>query len=105
MASSLSHAEALLQQGLRDRVYSGAALAIGNPDQVLVARTIGHVSYEENAAPITSSTLFDMASISKILGTTFCAFHMIEDGSLCLQDSLADFFSDVPEDKRDITIL
>ncbi|MCI8632722.1 MAG: beta-lactamase family protein [Lachnospiraceae bacterium] len=104
MASSLSHAEALLEQGLRDRVYSGAALAIGNAEQVFVSHTVGHVSYEENAAPITSSTLFDMASISKILGTTFCAFHMIEEGRLCLQDSLADFFSDVPEDKQDITI-
>lgn len=104
MHSSLSRAEQLLEQGLQNRVYSGAALAIGNADQVFVSKAIGHVSYDANALPVTTATLFDMASISKILGTTFCAFHMIEEGSLCLQDCLADFFPNVPEDKKDITV-
>lgn len=103
MTTYSSRAEQLLEQALHDHVFSGAALAIGNQDQLFVKKTIGHVSYEPGAADVTASTLFDMASLSKILGTTFCAFHMIEDGSLCLQDTLADFFPDVPDDKN-ITI-
>ena len=94
----------LFRQGLADHVYSGAAIAVGKRDRLLYSEAIGHVSYEPAAYPVTEDTLFDMASVSKILGTTFCAFHMIEEGTLSLLDSLTDFYPDCPEDKREITI-
>lgn len=104
MENFMSRCEQLLEEGLKAHVYSGAALAVGKGDQLFVKKTIGTVSYDEDAAPITSSTLFDMASLSKILGTTFCAFHMIQDGTLCLADTLDELLPDVPADKKQITI-
>ena len=102
--TTISRCEQLLEQGLRDHVYSGAALAVGKGDQIFVKRAIGTVSYEEGAAVVTPATLFDMASLSKILGTTFCAFHMLQEGSLCLQDTLDELLPNVPEDKKQITV-
>ena len=100
----MSRCEQLLEEGLKNHIYSGAALAVGKGDQIFVKKTIGTVSYDEGAAPVTASTLFDMASLSKILGTTFCAFHMIQDGTLCLADTLDELLPDVPEDKKNITV-
>ncbi len=104
MENILSRCEQLLEEGLKNHVYSGAALAVGKGDQIFVKKVLGTVSYDEGAAPVTSSTLFDMASLSKILGTTFCAFHMIQDGTLCLADTLDELLPNVPEDKKNITI-
>ena len=99
-----SRCEILLEEALQNHAFSGAALAIGRGEQVFLKQTVGHVSYEEGAAEITADTLFDMASLTKILSTTFCAFHMIQEGSLSLLDSVADFFDHVPADKQSITI-
>lgn len=104
MKKLMSRCAQLLEEGLQNHAYSGAALAVGKGDQIFVKKVVGSVSYEEDAAPVTASTLFDMASLSKILGTTFCAFHMIQEGSLCLIDTLGELLPHVPEDKKQITI-
>ena len=104
MDKLMSRCEQLLEEGFKNHVYSAAALAVGKGDQIFVKKVLGTVSYDEGAAPVTSSTLFDMASLSKILGTTFCAFHMIQDGTLCLADTLGELLPNVPEDKKNITV-
>jgi len=86
----------LVLQGLEQGAYPCAALAIG----------IGNTLYRKQTyGSCTGHTLFDMASVSKILSATMIAFRFIEDGQLRLYDCVADFFPDAPADKRDITIL
>ncbi len=54
--------------------------------------------------PVSEDTLFDMASVTKILSTTMLALRFIEEGLICLSDSTSDYFN-TPDDKKDITIL
>ena len=86
----------LVQQGLEQGAYPCAALAVGIGETIYVKQTYGNC---------TENTLFDMASVSKILGATMVAFHFLEEGMLRLYDSVGDFFPDAPEDKKEITIL
>lgn len=86
----------LIRQGLEQGAYPCAALAVG----------IGPKTYRKNTyGDCKETTLFDMASASKILGPTMIAFRFLEEGLLRLYDSVGDFFPDAPEDKKDITIL
>ena len=85
----------LVLQGLEQGAYPCAALAVG----------IGPKTYlKETYGGCTEHTLFDMASVSKILGPTMIAFRFMEEGKLRLYDCVGDFFPEAPEDKRDITI-
>lgn len=86
----------LVLQGLEQGAYPSAALAVG----------IGPTLYlKETYGSCTEDTVFDMASVSKILSATMIAFRFLEEGMLRLYDSVADFFPEAPADKRDITIL
>ena len=86
----------LVRQGLEQGAYPCAALAVGIRDKIYLKQTYGNC---------TEHTLFDMASCTKILSPTMVAFRFIEDGLLRLYDTLEDFFPNVPEDKKGITIL
>ena len=77
----------LIRQGLEQGAYPAAALAIGIGDQVYLKKTYG--SCDEN-------TIFDMASLTKVISPTIVAFRFLEDGLLRLYDNLEDFFPDVP---------
>lgn len=94
----------LFQEGFDRKIYSAGALAVGLKGEVLFKEAKGFVSYQEGAAAVHEHTLFDMASITKILSTTMTAFQLIQEGRLRLQDSLSYFFEDVPADKREITV-
>jgi CubicO group peptidase (beta-lactamase class C family) len=86
----------LIRQGLEQGAYPSAALAIGMGSKVYRKEVYG--SCDEN-------TLFDMASLTKVLSPTMVAFRFLEEGLIRLYDTLAVFFPDVPEDKKNITIL
>ena len=94
--------DALLEEGLRDGCYPGAAAAVGCRDQVFAISCVGKIS--ENGPEVNEATRYDMASLSKVLGPTMIALRAIEEGKLTLWDRLERFFPDCPEDKKNITI-
>ena len=94
--SAFSQVHHLIRQGLEKGAYPSAALAIGIGQKVHLKQAYGSC---------TANTLFDMASVTKILSPTMIALRFLEDGLLRLYDCVGDFFPDAPDDKKGITIL
>lgn len=84
----------MVEQGI-GKYYPSACLGIGIGKTIYVEKAFGEVNLD---------TLFDIASISKIISTTMIALKYLEEGKIRLHDSISYFF-DVPEDKKNITIL
>ncbi|MBQ4085258.1 MAG: beta-lactamase family protein [Clostridia bacterium] len=95
--------DSLLPRGAADGCYPGAAAACGYGQKTCAISFAGKIS-QDGPAP-NGRTLYDMASITKILAPTMIAFFAIEEGLLTLYDTIGTFFPDAPEDKREITIL
>ena len=87
------------------KMFSAGAISFGIGNTVLFTDVIGNVSYSPGSAPVTEYTLFDMASVTKILSTTMCALKYIDEGKLSLSNKLSDFFDNIPEEKGNIDIL
>lgn len=86
---------ALVRQGLASGAYPAAALAIGRGSRVLVTECYGACG---------ENTLFDLASLSKVVSTTMVALRFLEEGLLSLTDRVGDIFPQAPADKREITV-
>ncbi len=86
----------LVSQGLEQGAYPSAALAVGIGETVYLKRVYGDCKED---------TLFDIASLSKIVGPTMIALRFLEEGLLRLYDTVETFFPEAPADKKDITIL
>ena len=94
--------DALLEEGVKEKCYSGAVAACGCRNQVFAISCKGKIS--ENGPDVNVDTRFDIASLTKIVGPTMVALRAIEEGDLTLYDRLDRFFPDCPEDKAGITI-
>jgi CubicO group peptidase (beta-lactamase class C family) len=75
----------LVLDGVRKGVYSGAALVIGTRDSILFAQGYGRF-YRSPSSPVISvdSTLWDLASLTKVVATTPALMLLVERGSLDL---------------------
>lgn len=93
----------LMEQAVAQKIFPSAALAIGARGQVMVCRCWGQTSLYPPSATVTPDTLYDMASLSKIIGTTMAALKLLEEGALSLNDTVGSFFA-APEEKRAITV-
>lgn len=93
----------LLQNGIADGAYSCFAAAIGRGDEVIYKEYGGSRSVEPEMLPMTEDTLFDMASLSKLIGTTMAALKLIEAKKLSFENKVGDFFDNC-YGKENITI-
>jgi len=93
----------LICHGLEEQIYPGAAISIGDKNGELYRKFYGNRQLVPEVKPIEESTLFDIASLTKIVSTTMVALKLIEDGKLSLDAKLGDFF-EAPKDKSDINI-
>lgn len=93
----------MIEEALKEDVFPCAAYAIGNGERVLHKGFWGNRTLYPDSQPLEEDTLFDMASLSKLVSTTMIALKAIETGKLCLDDKLYRFF---PEcyDKSEVSV-
>jgi CubicO group peptidase (beta-lactamase class C family) len=83
----------------------GAAVAVGCRSKVLAEGYFGAMSaIDEPFRPVIADTIYDMASISKILATTTIFLKDFDEGLLSPDLTIKEFYPDAPPDKRDITL-
>lgn len=78
----LSKADSIIESGIAEKHFPGAVLVIGRKDKVLYEKAYGHYTYETSSSKMTMDTLFDMASVSKVVGTATTAMALVEAGEL-----------------------
>lgn len=99
--------QALLQacadEGLAGDCYPSMAAAAGVKDEILATAFAGEAPLP-GMHRVDQHTLYDMASISKIVGPTMIVLRALEAGQISLDETISDFIPNAPFDKRDITI-
>ncbi|MBR0320010.1 MAG: beta-lactamase family protein [Clostridia bacterium] len=93
----------MIEEAIEKGACPSACVAIGRGNKVYhtVCRGVTHM---ENGLPVNEDTLYDMASLSKVMGPTMVLLQAIEQGKITLEDTLCDYFENVPDDKKSITI-
>ena len=80
----------------------GFSVLVGDEKKILFNKSYGYIDLLKTKST-NERTLFNIASISKSI-TTIGIMRLIEQNKLNLTDTLGKFFSNVPSDKRTITI-
>lgn len=76
---------AIIEGGIRRRLFPGAVLVVGSRDSVMFATGLGRVSWERGArAPDPTATLWDLASLTKVVATSSAIMTLVDDGRLDL---------------------
>ncbi|MBI2815342.1 MAG: beta-lactamase family protein [Acidobacteria bacterium] len=91
--SVFSNALEILNRAVRERAFPGAVLAVGHSDQQWIV-TVGRFMYAENAPAVQSDTIYDLASLTKVVATTTAAMIMVERRALVLDKPVAFYLPD-----------
>lgn len=99
----------LIHNAVERQIIPCAAYAIGHGNHVYVREAVGSRALFPQQEALREDTLFDMASLTKVLSTTMVALRFIEEGRLLLTDPLSRFFTaaeleGAPEGRADATV-
>lgn len=106
MPALAARLDTLVLRAIANGATPGAALAIGHADDEPVIRTYGRIDWRPSAPAVTASTLYDLASVTKVVATTPAAMLLVQQGRLDMDAPVARYLSWWPQEgaKSRITI-
>ena len=76
--------DSIVSAGIAGGAAPGVALAVGRRGRVVHLRGYGRIDAAPNAPPVTDSTMFDLASLTKVVATTTAVMILEDEGRLNL---------------------
>jgi CubicO group peptidase (beta-lactamase class C family) len=78
----LASADRLVEEGVATRAFPGGVLAVGNSRGLVHLRPYGRLTYEPGSPRVSVDTLYDVASLTKVVATSIVAMRLVEEGRL-----------------------
>ncbi|MGD0161652.1 MAG: exo-beta-N-acetylmuramidase NamZ domain-containing protein [Candidatus Sulfotelmatobacter sp.] len=104
-AVRLTAVDTVIQNAISDGSIPGAVLVVGHDGQVIYRKAYGSRSLEPRREPMTLDTIFDLASLTKVIVTTTAVMQLVEQGKVRLNDPVAKYLPEFAQNgKADITV-
>ena len=97
----------VLREGIAARAFPAAATAISSRGKLVVLKAFGRFTFDATSPAVTEETVFDIASVSKIVATTAMAMILYDRGELDLDipvRNLIPEFADQDSRRDEITV-
>lgn len=104
-STTLNGIDNLINNAIYENAMPGAVVLVAKDGKIIFNRAYGKLSFDADAPPVTTSTVYDIASVTKTTATTVAVMKLYEEGKIDLKSRLADFFPlAVNTNKANITI-
>ncbi|GAW66088.1 beta-lactamase [Geoanaerobacter pelophilus] len=88
----VSNLDLLLERAMSENLIAGGVVVVGNHEGILATASRGQVSSAAGAEPITDRTVFDLASLTKVVATTPAMIKLLDEGKINLADPVSRWF-------------
>ena len=96
--------DAQVNEAVQTGLIPGAVLLIGHDGKIIYHKAYGNRALIPKREPMTEDTLFDAASLTKVIATTPCIMKLFEQGKLRLDDPVTKYLPEFQGGKSDITV-
>jgi CubicO group peptidase (beta-lactamase class C family) len=79
----------ILEKAIEARAFPACSLAVTSRGELVAHRALGHFTYELGSREVATTSLFDLASLTKVVATTAMAMLLYERGVLDLEAPVA----------------
>jgi uncharacterized protein YbbC (DUF1343 family)/CubicO group peptidase (beta-lactamase class C family) len=100
-AAGFSPIASLIEDAIKRHELPGAVVLIGRGDAVVSHAAFGRRAVEPSPEPMTEDTIFDLASLTKVVATTTSVMQLVEQGRLRLTDPVARFIPEFGRYRKD----
>ena len=90
----LAQVDRVIEEAISAKEIPGAVLSVVRGNDIVYLKAYGNKSVVPAVEPMTTETLFDLASVSKCVGTTLAFMQLIENGYVRLTDNVDRYLPD-----------
>src|SRR4051812_23155773 len=103
--AKLAQIDDLVAADIQDKKLPGAVVLVGHKGKIVFRKAYGNRSLLPTVEPMTVDTIFDLASLTKVVATTTSIMILVERGKLRLSDTIGKFIPEIlDEQAKKITV-
>ena len=87
----LDDLDRVLDDFVAQGAFPGGVVAVGYRGALVHLHPFGHLSYDEDAPLVEEDTIYDLASLTKVIATTTMAMILVDEGRLDLDEKVQDY--------------
>jgi uncharacterized protein YbbC (DUF1343 family)/CubicO group peptidase (beta-lactamase class C family) len=89
------------EEAIRTGKCPGAVVAVGQGGRVIYREAFGHRALVPKELPMTVDTIFDVASLTKVVATTTAIMQLVEQGKISLNAPVADYWPEFKANEKE----
>ena len=91
-ANRLLKVSDIIEEAIRDSAFPGAVLLVAKDGIIVHNEAYGTYTYEPSAKLVEPTSMFDLASVTKVTSTTSAVMRLYDEGKLKLDDPIVKFY-------------
>jgi uncharacterized protein YbbC (DUF1343 family) len=104
-SDQLKNLDAIVEDAIRQGQVPGAVLLVWHNGEVVYQKAFGYRSLEPARLPMSVDTIFDIASLTKVVATTTAIMRLVEEGKVRLNDPVVRYLPEFGQNgKQDVTV-
>jgi beta-glucosidase-like glycosyl hydrolase len=97
--------DSIVNEGLEKHAFPGCQVLAMQDGKILFRKAYGHLTYDPDSPEVDMETVYDLASVTKMVTTTLAMMKLVETGKVRLDDPLSRYLPYLKHtDKQNITI-
>lgn len=89
----------ILHEAIAERAFPGAALVVSRQGKVVLETYAGAHTYDSDSVPVSEQTIYDLASLTKVMVTTPLCMKLFEANKLHLEEAVGSVVPEFTEDE------
>jgi uncharacterized protein YbbC (DUF1343 family)/CubicO group peptidase (beta-lactamase class C family) len=90
----------VVEDAIRTGKCPGAVVVIGHQGRVIYRKAFGHRALVPEELPMTVDTIFDLASLTKVVATTTAVMQLVEQGKIILSAPVSDYWPEFKDNGK-----
>jgi CubicO group peptidase (beta-lactamase class C family) len=93
--------DAIIEEGIAQKKLPGAVVLVGRKGKVVWQKAYGARALEPSREPMSVDTIFDLASLTKVIATATSIMILVERGKVRLSDSISVYIPELKGEGRE----
>jgi CubicO group peptidase (beta-lactamase class C family) len=92
--NNFTQVDEIILSAIKDSAFPGAVVLVSKDRKIIYEKSFGHLTYNDTSATVTKNTIYDIASLTKVIATTTAAMICYDNNLFLLDDPVAKY---IPE--------
>jgi CubicO group peptidase (beta-lactamase class C family) len=93
--------DSVLVHAINDSAFPGAVVLVSKDGEVIYEKGFGHITYDLSSSKVDINTIYDLASLTKVIATTTAAMICIDRNLLNLDDPVYKYIPEFSENGKE----